>query len=91
MEKEPSGGRCRKTAEGNKPHFAALAVVGNKNGYVGIGYGKARETVPAREKAVRNAKLNVIKIRREADLGSLSLQKQIQFHSRLKAVVAQCA
>lgn len=54
----------KKTAEGNKPHFAALAVVGNKNGYVGIGYGKARETVPAREKAVRNAKLNVIKIRR---------------------------
>jgi small subunit ribosomal protein S5 len=31
---------------------------------VGIGYGKARETVPAREKAVRNAKLNIIKIRR---------------------------
>jgi small subunit ribosomal protein S5 len=54
----------KKTAEGNKPHFAALAVVGNKNGYIGIGYGKARETVPAREKAVRNAKLNVIKIRR---------------------------
>lgn len=54
----------KKTAEGNKPHFAALAVVGNKDGYIGIGYGKARETVPAREKAIRNAKLNVIKIRR---------------------------
>ena len=54
----------KKTSEGNKPSFAALAVVGNKDGYVGIGYGKARETVPAREKAVRNAKLNLIKIRR---------------------------
>ena len=54
----------KKTSEGNKPSFAAMAVVGNKNGYVGIGYGKARETVPAREKAVRNAKLNLIKIRR---------------------------
>ena len=54
----------KKTAEGNKPKFAALAIIGNKNGYVGIGYGKAKETVPAREKAVRQAKLNLIKIRR---------------------------
>ncbi|RMF55288.1 30S ribosomal protein S5 [Candidatus Woesearchaeota archaeon] len=54
----------KKTREGNKPHFGALAVVGNKNGIVGIGYGKAKETVPAREKAKRNAKLNIIKIRR---------------------------
>ena len=54
----------KKTAEGNKPKFAALAIVGNKNGYVGIGYGKSKETVPAREKAIRKAKLNLIKIRR---------------------------
>ncbi len=54
----------KKTAEGNKPKFAALAIVGNKNGYIGIGYGKSKETVPAREKAIRKAKLNLIKIRR---------------------------
>ena len=54
----------KKTSEGNKPNFAAYAVVGNGNGYVGIGYGKSRETVPAREKALRNAKLNIIKIKR---------------------------
>lgn len=54
----------KKTREGNKPQFATFAVVGNKNGYVGVGYGKAKETVPAREKAIRNAKLNLIKIRR---------------------------
>lgn len=54
----------KKTAEGNKPKFATFAVVGNKNGYVGVGYGKSRETVPAREKAIRNAKLNIFKIRR---------------------------
>ena len=29
-----------------------------------MGYGKAKETVPAREKAFRNAKLNLFKIRR---------------------------
>lgn len=54
----------KKTREGNKPSFSALAVVGNNDGYVGIGMGKARETVPAREKATRQAKLNLIKIRR---------------------------
>jgi small subunit ribosomal protein S5 len=52
----------KKTKEGNKPKFATLAVVGNKNGYVGIGMGTSRETVPAREKAYRQAKLNIIKI-----------------------------
>ena len=54
----------KKTKEGNKPKFATYAVVGNNNGYVGIGYGKSKETVPAREKAIRNAKLNIIKIKR---------------------------
>ena len=54
----------KKTQEGNKPKFATFAVVGNEDGYVGIGYGKSKETVPAREKAIRQAKLNVIKIRR---------------------------
>ncbi len=54
----------KKTAEGNKPSFATMAVIGNRNGYVGLGYGKSRETVLSREKAMRNAKLNIIKIRR---------------------------
>jgi small subunit ribosomal protein S5 len=54
----------KKTKEGNKPKFATLAVIGNLDGFVGYGYGKAKETVPAREKALRKAKLGVIKIRR---------------------------
>ena len=54
----------KKTREGNKPHFSTFAVVGNKNGYVGMGSGKSKETVPAREKAFKSAKLNIIKIRR---------------------------
>ena len=54
----------KKTQEGNKPKFATFAVIGNEDGYVGIGYGKSKETVPAREKAIRQAKLNIIKIRR---------------------------
>jgi small subunit ribosomal protein S5 len=54
----------KKTMEGNKPNFATLCVVGNKDGIIGLGYGKAKETVPAREKAIRKAKLNVFKIKR---------------------------
>jgi len=54
----------KKTSEGNKPKFSTLVVVGNKDGYLGIGFGKSKETVPAREKAIRKAKLNLIKIRR---------------------------
>src|SRR3989344_2208539 len=54
----------KKTAEGNKPKFATLIVIGNKDGFIGLGYGKAKETVPAREKALRNAKINLFKIRR---------------------------
>lgn len=54
----------KKTKEGNKPKFSTFAVVGNNDGVVGIGLGKAKETVPAREKAFKNAKLNVRMIRR---------------------------
>lgn len=54
----------KKTQEGNKPKFGTLAIVGNEDGYVGIGYGKGKETVPARGKATRNSKQNIIKILR---------------------------
>ncbi|MBS3176138.1 30S ribosomal protein S5 [Candidatus Woesearchaeota archaeon] len=54
----------RKTMEGNDPSFAAYAIVGDRNGLIGLGYGKAKETVPAREKAIRNAKLHIFEIRR---------------------------
>lgn len=54
----------KKTQEGNKPHFATFAVVGDNDGHIGLGYGKSKETVPAREKAIRRAKLNLIIIRR---------------------------
>ncbi len=54
----------KKTEEGNRIHFEAMAVVGDKNGHVGIGYGKSTDTLPAKEKAIRNAKLNIFRIRR---------------------------
>jgi len=54
----------KKTREGNKPKFSTMVILGNKNGYVGIGRGKSKETMPAREKAIHQAKLNIIKIKR---------------------------
>ena len=54
----------RKTNEGNVPTFSAMAVVGDEKGHLGVGSGKAKETLPARDKAIRKAKLNLFKISR---------------------------
>lgn len=52
--------RCSKVVKGGRRFsFAALVVVGDRNGTVGIGYGKAREVPPAVEKAVKDAKKNL--------------------------------
>ena len=54
----------RKTKEGNVPKFTSMVVVGDKQGHVGVGIGKGKETLPARSKGIRNAKLNIMKITR---------------------------
>jgi small subunit ribosomal protein S5 len=54
----------RKTEEGNVPTFSAMAIVGDENGHVGYGYGNSMETLPARDKSLRKAKLNIIKVTR---------------------------
>jgi small subunit ribosomal protein S5 len=54
----------KKTREGNKIHFMTCALVGNRNGFVGVGTGKSKETVPARDKSKRRARLNLMMIRR---------------------------
>lgn len=52
----------KKTAEGNVPKFSTMAVIGDKKGHIGYGLAKTKETLPAREKAIRKAKLNIFKI-----------------------------
>jgi len=54
----------KKTSEGNVPTFSCMCIIGNQNGYFGLGYGKAKETLPARAKSIRKAKLNLTKIKR---------------------------
>ena len=55
----------KKTQEGNVPTFSTMAIVGDEAGHIGVGDGKAKETLPARDKAIRKAKLAIMKIRRE--------------------------
>jgi small subunit ribosomal protein S5 len=52
----------RKTMEGNVLSFSSMAIIGDRLGHVGVGMGKAKETLPSREKAIRDAKLNLIKV-----------------------------
>jgi small subunit ribosomal protein S5 len=54
----------KKTEESNVLTFGVMAIVGDKEGHLGMGYGRASETLPAKEKAIRKAKLNITKIKR---------------------------
>jgi small subunit ribosomal protein S5 len=55
--------RCSKVVKGGRRFsFAALVVVGDRAGTVGVGYGKANEVPRAVEKAVKDAKKSMHKI-----------------------------
>ncbi len=56
-------GRITKVVKGGRRmRFNALVVVGDKNGYVGFGTGKAKEVPEAIKKAVQDAQKNLIKV-----------------------------
>ncbi|MEM0457912.1 MAG: 30S ribosomal protein S5, partial [Sulfolobales archaeon] len=52
------------TDAGRRTKFRVVVVVGNMNGYVGLGVGKASQLREAIDKAIKNAKLNIIPVRR---------------------------
>lgn len=54
----------RMTDSGRRIKFVITVVVGNKDGFVGLGQAKGKEVGPSIKKAIDNAKLNIIEIRR---------------------------
>lgn len=58
---------ARVIAGGKRFNFRVTIVAGNKNGEVGIGMGKASDTAAAIDKALHNAKKNMIKVRMNKD------------------------
>ncbi len=54
----------KQTDAGEKSRFKALVVVGNYEGFFGLGVGKAKQVREAIQKAVLDAKLNVVPVKR---------------------------
>jgi small subunit ribosomal protein S5 len=54
----------KQTDAGEKSQFRAVVVVGNRDGYVGLGSGKASQVRSAIEKAAVDARLNITPVRR---------------------------
>jgi small subunit ribosomal protein S5 len=74
----------KQTDAGEKSRFRAIVVVGNRDGYVGLGSGKAMQVRTAIEKAAIDARLKITPVRRgcgswECGCGRLhSLPFQVQ-------------
>ena len=54
----------KQTDAGEKSRFKAIVAVGNRDGYIGLGAGKAKQVRTAIEKAAVDARLNLILVRR---------------------------
>ncbi|MGQ9641300.1 MAG: 30S ribosomal protein S5 [Candidatus Bathycorpusculaceae bacterium] len=54
----------KQTDAGEKSRFKAIVAVGNKEGYIGLGSGKASQVRTAIEKAAADARLNIVPVRR---------------------------
>jgi len=54
----------RRDRSGRKLRYRVVVVVGNRDGYVGVGQGKAKEVYGSIQKAIQDAKKNLICVRR---------------------------
>lgn len=69
---------ARVVAGGRRFSFAVAVVAGDRNGRVGVGTGKAQDTAAAMEKALRDAKKNLIFVPRTTD-GSIPHEVAAKF------------
>lgn len=54
----------KQTDAGEKTRFKAIVAVGNRNGFIGLGSGKARQVRTAIEKGSVDARMNITMVRR---------------------------
>jgi small subunit ribosomal protein S5 len=54
----------KQTDAGEKSRFKAIVAVGNRDGYIGMGSGKAKQVRNAIEKAAADARLKIVPVRR---------------------------
>jgi len=54
----------RMTDSGRRVNFAITCVVGNRDGFVGLGRARGKEVGPAIRRAIDNAKINIIRAKR---------------------------
>ena len=77
VEKLVQVNRTAKVEKGGRIfRFSALVLVGDKDGKVGFGFGKAREVPAAIQKATENARRNIVTIQ----LNGNTLYHQIKKH-----------
>ncbi len=76
----------KQTDAGEKSQFKAIVAVGNRDGYIGLGGGKAKQVRNAIEKAAINARLNISFVRRGCGSWECGCDKRhsISFQTRGK-------
>jgi len=78
----------RVTRAGRHFSFRVSVIVGDENGHIGVGIGKNIERIVAQQKAIKDAKLNMVPIKRGCGSWECNCSKK---HSVPYKIVGKCA
>lgn len=78
----------RVTRAGRHFSFRVSVIIGDGNGHIGVGTGKNIERIVAQEKAIKDAKLNIVPVRRGCGSWECNCSKK---HSVPYKVIGKCA